>query len=366
MVYTLVVNKDDVSNRYDISLNTDFVKLRYYFSEKFVKKYAKICIVTDDKVANFYLDEVKSALSGLNSLIFTHIFPSGEASKNFNTLNKLYEDLITNHFDRNDLLIALGGGVVGDLTGYCAATFLRGIDYIQVPTTLLSQVDSSIGGKTAIDFMQYKNMVGAFYMPKLVYINVNTLKTLDKAQFNSGMGEIIKHGLIQDKDYYEFIIANKTDIAEFRSKTLIELILRSCAIKSRVVEIDPKEKGIRAYLNFGHTIGHAIEKLSDYRLYHGQCVAIGMVSALYISCKLGNISKDDMDKAVDLIKYFELPTNVDSQNFDAASILAATKSDKKMSNDRIKFVVLSSIGEAEINKDIDESMLLEAINYIIK
>ena len=362
----LIVNKDDKNNRYDISLNTDFDKLRYYFDEKLEKNYAKICIVTDDKVASFYLDEVKGVLSGMNCRIYSHIFPSGEASKNCNTLNKLYEDLITNHFDRNDLLIALGGGVVGDLTGYCAATYLRGIDYIQVPTTLLSQVDSSIGGKTAIDFMKYKNMVGAFYMPKLVYINVNTLKTLDKAQFDSGMGEIIKHGLIQDKNYYEFIIGSESDIAKFRPETLIELILRSCAIKSRVVQIDPTEKGIRAYLNFGHTIGHAIEKLSDYRLYHGQCVAIGMVSALYISNRLGNISEDEMNRAIDLIKYFDLPTYVEGNEYDADSILAATKSDKKMENNKIKFVVLNSIGDATINRDIDDELLLEAINYIIK
>ncbi len=209
-------------------------------------------------------------------------------------------------------------------------------------------------------------MVGAFYMPKLVYINVNTLKTLDKAQFDSGMGEIIKHGLIQDRGYYDFINDNKADIAKFRPKTLIELILRSCAIKSRVVEIDPKEKGIRAYLNFGHTIGHAIEKLSDYKLYHGQCVAIGMVSALYISCKLGGISKDEMDKAIKLIEYFDLPTYVEGSEYDAQTVLEATKSDKKMENNTIKFVVLNSIGEAGINKEIDDNLLLEAINYIIK
>lgn len=363
---TLIVNKNDENNRYDISLNTDFVNLRYYFSEKFRKKYAKICIVTDDKVAKFYLDELKNTLSGLNMKIFTHIFPSGEASKNFNTLNKLYEELIINHFDRNDMLIALGGGVVGDLTGYCSATYLRGIDYIQVPTTLLSFVDSSIGGKTAIDFMQYKNMVGAFYMPKLVYINVNTLRTLDKKQFNSGMGEIIKHGLIQDKDYYNYIIEHKADIALFRPNTLIELILRSCAIKSRIVELDPTEKGIRAYLNFGHTIGHAIEKLSDYRLYHGECVAIGIISALYISNKLHSITLDEMNKSVELIKYFDLPTYVESSSFNAKEILDATKSDKKMENNKIKFVVLKSIGEAMIYKDIDDDMLLEGINYIIK
>lgn len=362
----IVVNKGDLDNQYDISINSNFDKLLEYFQKKSPKTYAKICIVTDSNVAKLYLDELINVLKPLQTITISHIFDAGESSKNFDTLNKLYEDLINNHFDRHDLLIALGGGVVGDLCGYCAATYLRGIDYMQIPTTLLSQVDSSVGGKTAIDFMQYKNMVGAFYMPKLVYVNVSVLNTLDDVQFESGMAEIIKHGLIRDVAYYDYINVNKEDIAKKRILSLIELIYQSLAIKSWVVEKDPKEKGIRAYLNFGHTIGHAVEKLSDYNLYHGQCVAIGMTAALYISNRLGHISDDDFDKAISLFRYFNLPTSVDGTEFDADMILKATKSDKKMNAGTIRFVILETIGEAKISNSIDDNMLLDAIKYIIK
>ena len=362
----LVVNKGDVETEYNISINESFDGLFEFLSKESNKKYTKICIVTDSNVAKFYSDEVKSLLNKLDSTIYMHVFEAGEASKNLDTLSKLYENLIKFRMDRNDLLVALGGGVVGDLTGFCAATYLRGIDYIQVPTTLLSQVDSSIGGKTAVDFMKYKNMVGAFYMPRLVYINVNTLKTLDSKQFSSGMGEVIKHGLIQDKDYYDYIIANKADIRNNTPNSLIELIYGSCLIKSRVVEEDPKEKGIRAYLNFGHTIGHAIEKLSNYSLFHGECVSLGMMSAFYISNQLGYISQEEIHKAKELLEYFDLKTSVNSDDFEKNEVLSATKSDKKMDNNHIKFVVLEEIGKAGIRRDISDEMLLDAIDYILE
>lgn len=362
----LVVNKGNVETEYNISLNENYDGLFEYLSKKAKKKYAKICIVTDSNVASFYLDEVKNLLNELDSTIYTHVFEAGEASKNLDTLSKLYEDLINYRMDRNDLLVALGGGVVGDLTGFCAATYLRGIDYIQVPTTLLSQVDSSIGGKTAVDFMQYKNMVGAFYMPRLVYINVNTLKTLDFKQFSSGMGEVIKHGLIQDKSYYNYISDNKDEIRNNTPNSLIELIYGSCLIKSRVVEEDPKEKGIRAFLNFGHTIGHAIEKLSNYSLFHGECVSLGMMSSLYISNQLGYISQEEIHKVKELLEYFGLKTSVNSDDFDKNEVLNATKSDKKMDNNHIKFVILEEIGKAGIRRDISDEMLLDAIDYILE
>ena len=197
---------------------------------------------------------LKNILTKSFPQIFCYEFQAGEASKNTDTVNGVYEFLIQNHFDRHDLMIALGGGVVGDLTGFTAATYLRGIDFIQVPTSLLSEVDSSIGGKTGVDFMQYKNMVGVFYQPKLVYMNLNVLKTLPKDQLISGFGEILKHGLIRNHDYF---------------------------LKRDVVERDPKEKGERALLNFGHTIGHAVEKLSDFGLSHGVCRTRHGCSLLY-------------------------------------------------------------------------------------
>ena len=180
------------------------------------------------------------------------------------------------------------------------------------------------------------------------------------------MGEVIKHGLIQDKDYFEFIVSHKLEISKLAPKTLIELIYRSCLIKSRVVEIDPKEKGIRAYLNFGHTIGHAIEKLSDYKLYHGQCVALGMVASLYISKIKGFIDDSQLEDAIETIRYFNLPTSIDGDMYNVNSILETTKSDKKMENNKIKFIVLRNIGEAVISREIDDELIIRGIEYIIK
>ena len=360
----LLTYNSGFADQYDISINSDFSGMIQYFARDSFIKHAKICVATDLTVADLYIDEVLAIFVGLGYKVYSYEFVAGEASKNHETLNKLYEYLIANRFDRHDMLVALGGGVVGDLCGYCAATYLRGIDYVQIPTTLLSQVDSSIGGKTAIDFMQYKNMVGAFYMPKLVYINVSTLKSLPKEQFSCGMGEVIKHGLIQDKAYYDYIIDNRDDIISGRAESLIELVYGSVAIKSKVVETDPTEKGIRAYLNFGHTIGHAIEKLSDYKLFHGQCVAIGMMSALFISRKMGYIKDDDINKARKTLELYGLPTRIEDDSISAEDILYATKSDKKMDNGRIKFVVLEEIGKATTSMGVDDELLSEAIEYI--
>ena len=206
------------------------------------------------------------------------------------------------------MLVALGGGVVGDLTGFAAATYLRGIDFVQVPTTLLSQVDSSIGGKTGVDFLQYKNMVGAFHQPKLVYINTTTLKSLPEREYFSGMGEVIKHGLIKDADYYEWIKENIDAIKAREHEAVREMIYQSCLIKGGVVERDPKEKGERALLNFGHTLGHAIEKLKDFTWLHGECVAAGCCLAAEISCIKGNISNNNPPTTANNIFILYIPS----------------------------------------------------------
>ena len=283
---------------------------------------------------------------------------------NLETVNKLYTFLIENHFDRNDFLIALGGGVVGDLTGFAAATYLIGIRFIQVPTTLLSQVDSSIGGKTGVDCMQYKNMVGAFYQPSLVYINLSTLNTLPDTDYYSGMGEIIKHSLIADCNYYNLLKNSVLDVKRKDLNVLEDIIYKSCLIKRDVVEKDPKELGLRANLNFGHTIGHAIEKLTDFSLLHGYCVAIGCVAAGYICMRLGNISNIELIDIQNLIKSYNLYDKINNSTLDCNDILKATKSDKKMDSGKIKFVLLKAIGEAYISKEISDEMILEAINYV--
>lgn len=325
----------------------------------------KACIITDSNIEQLYLEEVKGLLSSVFAECTSFSFPAGESSKNTDTVGKVYEHLIQNSFDRKDVLLALGGGVVGDLTGFAAATYLRGIDFVQIPTSLLAQTDSSIGGKTGVDFMQFKNMVGAFYMPRLVYMNISTLKTLPKRQFFSGMAEIIKHGFIKDRSYTDFIRNHNEPIMTQNYDTMEEMIYRSCLIKKEVVEEDPKEHGLRAFLNFGHTIGHAIEKLSDFTLYHGECVALGMVSAGYISYQKGKISLAQLEDLKKMIESYGLPVSLPKFSHTPEEILQNTKSDKKMESGKIKFILLNAPGEASMTKELTDVDILEGIQYIM-
>lgn len=325
----------------------------------------KVCIIADSNVAALYLEEIKALLTPVFAFCTSFVFEAGESSKNTDTVGLVYDHLIQNKFDRKDLLVALGGGVVGDLTGFAAATYLRGIDFVQVPTTLLAQTDSSIGGKTGVDFMQYKNMVGAFYMPKLVYMNISALKTLPSRQFSSGIAEVIKHGFIKDSAYTQFIRENSEAIMAQHPEVMEEMIYRSCQIKREVVERDPKEQGERALLNFGHTIGHAVEKLSDFSLYHGECVALGMAGSAYISCKLGNLTKDQLHDLEQIIKSYDLPISLKQFAYTPKEILAATKLDKKMESGKIKFIILKTLGEACITRELTDEEILAGIDYII-
>ena len=289
---------------YNIVIEQSFDKLAEEFDKLGVTG-RKLCIVSDSNVAPLYAKYVEDQLSKTGNKVFTYVFEAGEANKNLDTVEDVYEFLIKNHFDRKDMLVALGGGVVGDLTGFTAATYLRGISFIQVPTSLLAQVDSSIGGKTGVDFRAYKNMVGAFYQPKLVYMNISVLKSLSDRLFNSGFGEIIKHGLIKDAAYYKWLRDNISNIKNRNSDALEQMIYVSCNIKREVVEKDPKEKGDRALLNYGHTLGHAIEKLMNFKLYHGECVTLGMIAALRISVNRGDIDEGAYNDAIDMFKLYD-------------------------------------------------------------
>ena len=343
---------------YDIVIESSFSKLVEELSSFGIKE-RKLCIVTEDHVASYYLEEVKNILEGQCAKLEVYIFQEGEASKNLSTVDNLYQFLITHEFDRKDMLLALGGGVTGDLTGFAAATYLRGIDFVQIPTSLLAQVDSSIGGKTGVDYHAYKNMVGAFYMPKLVYINVSTVKTLSERQYHSGLGEVIKHGLIRDKAYFEWIRDNKEAIAKREDAALAYMIEGSCQIKRAVVEEDPKEHGVRATLNFGHTLGHSIEKLLNFSLTHGECVAIGSLLAADISCKRGYISEVENRDIKEVYKYFDFPILPEELN--AQDIVKETRHDKKMEHGRIKFILLAKVGEAKIYQDVTSEEMLEIL-----
>lgn len=347
---------------YDIAIEKDFSKLAMKVSELGISG-RKLCIVTDSNVGELYADEVKNELEKTGNAVFVYTFKAGEASKNLNTVEDVYEYLIINKFDRKDMIVALGGGVVGDLAGFTAATYLRGIDFIQVPTSLLAQVDSSIGGKTGVDFRAYKNMVGAFHQPRLVYMNLSVLGSLSERLFNSGFGEIIKHGFIRDKEYYTWLKENIQHIKSHDYDALENMIAISCNIKRRVVELDPTEKGDRALLNFGHTLGHAIEKLKNFELYHGECVVLGMAAALEISRTRQLISDAEYEDAINTFKAYNFPVTVDGISVE--DVIKVSKNDKKMDAGKIKFILLDRIGNAYIDKTVTDDEMRAALSKVI-
>lgn len=347
---------------YDICFRSGYDGLSQVIENRKIS-FHRVCIVSDSHVAPLYLEQLKSALMKCCEKVTAYVFPAGEQHKNLDTVQGLYEHLIQEGFDRNDMLAALGGGVTGDLTGFAAATYLRGIPFMQFPTSLLSQVDSSIGGKTGVDFRNYKNMVGAFYQPVLVYMNLDTLNSLNQEQFSCGMGEILKAGLIRDIDFFYWLLEHQQEIQNKNPQILQEMIYRSCEIKKVVVQNDPLEQGERAILNLGHTIGHAIEKLKNFQMLHGQCVALGYVAAAYISMKRGLLSLEELQEILDANICFGLPNQ--TADLDENEVLAATKKDKKMSGGTIKFILLEKMGNAIVDKTVSDMELLEAIRYVL-
>ena len=346
---------------YDIWIEESFGALTDAL-EPFALADRKVCIVTDSNVDPLYGAKVEEMIRDISGDCVRYVFPAGEESKTLDTVKEIYKFLIENHFNRKDLLVALGGGVVGDLTGYTAATYLRGIEFIQIPTTLLSQADSSIGGKTGVDFDGYKNMVGAFYMPKLVYMNIATLQSLSNRQFYSGFAEVMKSALIKDGNFYEWLIDQMYEICERDVETLAEMVERSCTIKKLVLEKDPLEKGDRALLNFGHTIGHAIEKYMNFTMTHGECVALGCVAAAFISWKKNWLSMEEYYEIRDMFVPFYLPISID--NLDIEEVLWLTKSDKKAENGYIKFILLKKVGKALIDKTVTDDEIREALQEL--
>ncbi|MBR2186680.1 MAG: 3-dehydroquinate synthase [Lachnospiraceae bacterium] len=321
-------------------------------------------IVTDSNVGPLYLESVKSVLITVFKDVEDFTVPAGEENKNLDRVRDILKKLVSLKFDRKDFIIALGGGVIGDMAGFVSAVYLRGIRFVQIPTTLLSQTDSSIGGKTGVDLDEYKNMVGAFHQHSFVYINTAFLRTLPKRQFASGMAEIIKHGLIRDNAYYEWLVNNFNEINDQESDVIEKMIRISCEIKARVVEEDPTEQGLRAILNFGHTIGHAIEKYSGFTLLHGECVALGMIAASYISYCRGNIDTEEFYEIRDMFLPFYLPLTL-PDDYDPKEILKLSKSDKKMDGGRIRFILLKKVGKAVIDTAVTDEEILNAIDQLI-
>lgn len=347
---------------YNIELQTSFAGLASSLQELRMQG-KRLCIVSDSNVDAIYGAEVEQCLVSAGfEQVYRFVFPAGEEHKTLDVITNLYEYLIQRQFDRSDVLIALGGGVTGDMTGYAAATYLRGIRFVQVPTSLLSMVDSSIGGKTGVDFRGYKNMVGAFYMPALVYVNLSVLQTLDERQRASGMGEIIKHSLIRDRQYYDWLKEHKNQVAALDMDAMMDMVFCSQKIKKQVVENDPKEKGERAHLNFGHTIGHAIEKSLNFSLLHGECVGLGMVAAAFISLLRGNITKDELTSIEKLIASYGL--SVRFKDLNNEEIIDNCFHDKKKEGNAIRFVLLDAIGSCYTTTDVTKEEMNAAINYL--
>lgn len=326
-----------------------------------IKKH-RLLIVDDTNTAALYGDTVKSEMEKVFESVSVFTVPAGEEYKNLDTIRSILRFLLEQHFDRKDCVAALGGGVIGDMAGFAASVYLRGIPIIQIPTTLLAQIDSSIGGKTGVDFEGYKNMVGAFHMPVLVYTNSSALTTLPDTQFISGLGEVVKSALLGDGDFFIWLMDNRDRIMRRDREALLYLIRKTAGIKVSVVEQDPTEQGVRATLNLGHTIGHAVEKYKNFELPHGVCVAIGIAAAAFLSEKKGLITREDQNKIEESLRGFGLP--VKTCDLDEQEILKITKSDKKMADGQIRFILLKKIGEAYMDDSLSDSDLLEAIHYI--
>lgn len=363
MAKSLMINDPAHKPIYEIVFETGFEKLAEKIKQIGLEG-RKVCIVMDSNTSRLYKEAVRRVLEPVSASVISFEFPAGELNKTLDVVRDIYKELIEAHFDRKDYLAALGGGVVGDITGFAAATYLRGISFIQIPTTLLSQSDSSVGGKTGVDFDGYKNMVGAFCMPKLVYMNVSSLATMDERDYLSGMGEVVKHGLIRDRSFFEWLKEHHEKICSQDAETLLEMDYQNCRIKGEVVEEDPTEQGIRSLLNFGHTLGHAIEKQKAGELYHGECVSVGAAAAAYISKKRGYLTASEFQAVLDAFTSFKLPVTVKGVDVEAA--LLATRSDKKMQGKQIRFILLKSLGQAVVDMTVTMDEMREALCFVCR
>ena len=319
----------------------------------------KVLIVSNDTIAPIYLEKLKAHLGDTD--LDTLTLPDGERYKTLASLEKIYNKLLAENYDRSSVLIALGGGVIGDTVGFAAASYQRGIDFIQIPTTLLSQVDSSVGGKTAVNHPLGKNMIGAFYQPKSVYIDLSTLETLPDREFSAGMAEVIKYGLIRDQDFFDWLESNIEALMARDANSLAEAIFVSCKTKAEIVSLDETEQGLRAILNLGHTFGHAIEAAQEYKDWlHGEAVGAGMAMAARMSRDMGLITATDVARIEKLLAAANLPINA-PKNIPADTLRKLMSHDKKVSRGQLRLVLLKQIGEAIITSDFEENLLQEVL-----
>jgi len=319
----------------------------------------KAVIITDTTVEGLYAEALERSLANAGFDVTILEVPSGEEQKSLETAGRLYDDLTEAYTERTNPVLALGGGVIGDLAGFVAATYMRGVPLVQVPTTLLAQVDSSIGGKTALDHGQLKNMIGLFYQPIMVVADIDTLRTLPEIELTNGLAEVIKSAVIRNRNLFNFLDINMNKARELHPSVMETIVLETARIKAEIVEKDEKETDLRRILNYGHTIGHAIETVSNFELKHGQAVAIGMVAAAKISSRVGVLDEGEVVKLENIIEKAGLPTEM--PDLDKEAVMEAMQHDKKVLQDRIRFVLLRSIGDAFISDEVDPALVEEVL-----
>lgn len=319
----------------------------------------KTVIITDSKVKKLYGNVLKQNLTASGFEVLLIELPQGEEQKSLETAGRLYEQLTDFYAERNTPILALGGGVIGDLAGFVAATYMRGVPLMQIPTTILAQGDSSIGGKVAVNHGQLKNKVGAFYHPRLTISDISLLKTLSRREFSDGLAEVIKHGVILDTGFFSYLEKNMSAIKAFDDSALEHIIARSAAIKAGIVEKDELDLGLRNILNYGHTVGHAIESVSELKIWHGEAVAIGMLVEADISNRLGKLAKKELDRLEAIIADAGLPTRIPSLS--VKELMQAMQHDKKITRGKIKFVLPKKIGEVFITDEVSSSLVEEVL-----
>ncbi|MCJ7605236.1 MAG: 3-dehydroquinate synthase [Dehalococcoidales bacterium] len=319
----------------------------------------KAVIITDATVRDLYAGKLEKGLKQAGFTVTVLTVPPGEEHKTLETAAKLYGDLARAYAERTSPVFALGGGVIGDLAGFVAATYMRGLPLVQVPTTLLAQVDSSVGGKTAVDYGEMKNMVGTFYQPKMVIADMETLQTLPEIELVNGMGEVIKHAAIRSELFFEFLEKNLPRIMNLDESVLQAMITDNVKIKADVVGKDERETGLREILNYGHTVGHAVETVTGFSLKHGHSIAIGMVAAARLSSRMGILGERDAARLEDLIARVGLPTHLPDIN--KLAVVEAMRHDKKVRADKIRFVLLRTIGHSFVADDVDPDVVEEVL-----
>lgn len=326
----------------------------------------KVALVTDVNVAKYYREEVESSLVKQQFQVLGFILPEGEESKSLKMADYLYEKLIEANFDRNSVVISLGGGVVGDLAGFVAATYMRGIDFVQIPTTLLAQTDSSVGGKVGINHQLGKNLIGAFHQPQFVLIDPDVLKTLPQRELWAGMAEVVKYGLIFDDVFFEFIRENLNDLILLKNTEDMEMLIEHCCgIKAHIVQNDERESGVRRILNFGHTVGHALEALTEYAFFrHGEAVVLGMRTMSWLSHKMKLLNKKEFTVIDEVLHRMQIPEEL--PDFSPRQILRKMYHDKKVADGVLNVILLDEIGSAVVRNDVTDKMLLSALEYLRK